>query len=192
MTVLRAFIALEIPVDIKKALDLETASLRQRTGSLVRWVSPENTHLTLKFLGDVQADRLDALSQVIQVVCNQQAPFEITTGSLGCFPNAGRPRVIWIGLDAPADLLQLRGRLADEMTGLGFPVDAHGFSAHLTIGRVREQVAPGDLKKLVASLVEQKISGSGSFSVRSVTLFKSELRPGGPLYTALFVAHLGI
>lgn len=191
MTVLRAFIALEIPAEIKKALELQTANLRQRAGSLVRWVSPENTHLTLKFLGDIPAGGVEALAQAIQAVCSQQSGFEITTGGVGCFPNLRQPCVIWIGLEDAPELFPLQARLDAATAALGYPAEARVFSAHLTIGRVREQITPVDLKKLIDILAEKATAGRGSFPAQYVTLFKSELRPDGPRYSALFRAQMG-
>ena len=192
MKLLRAFIALEIPAEIKKALDLDTAGLRQRAGGLVRWVSPENMHLTLKFLGETPQPRLDTLGRATQEICRRQAPFQVNVVGMGCFPNLRWPRVIWVGLEAPPDLSQLQARIEAAAAELGCPVEARAFSAHLTVGRVREQAAEADLKKLAAAVAELKDLNAGSFMAQSVTVFKSELRPAGPLYSSLFIAQLGI
>ncbi len=191
MTLLRIFIAIEIPAEIKNAIAIQTSSLRQRAGNLVRWVTPENTHLTIKFLGDIKPEGLEPLAQAIQAVCRQQAAFEINVSGSGCFPNLRQPRIIWVGLNAPPDLGLLHGQIEAAMLPLGHAVEARSFSAHLTIGRVREPLKPADLALLRSALAEQNSGELGTFSVCSLTLFKSELRPGGPLYTPLFNARMG-
>ena len=189
MDSLRAFIAIEIPAGIKKALALQTASLQAEAGRAVRWVATENIHLTLKFLGELSPTNVGLLSQAIQFECNQQAPFEISVSGLGSFPNLHRPRVIWAGLQAPSDLGRLQHRIELAAAGLGYSVEDKPFSAHLTIGRVREGVAPDEMKSLQAALSGAQAGEFGRFTARTVTLFKSELQPAGPLYTALFSAQ---
>ena len=173
MDSLRAFIAIEIPAGIKKALALQTASLQAEAGRAVRWVATENIHLTLKFLGELSPTNVGLLSQAIQFECNQQAPFEISVSGLGSFPNLHR----------------LQHRIELAAAGLGYSVEDKPFSAHLTIGRVREGVAPDEMKSLQAALSGAQAGEFGRFTARTVTLFKSELQPAGPLYTALFSAQ---
>lgn len=191
MTLLRAFIAIEIPSEIKKAIAAQTASLQTSAGRAVRWVTTENTHLTLKFLGEVSQTNVDMLSQALQGECGQLAPFEISVGGLGSFPNARRPRVIWIGLQAPAELNKLQHKIDSATDRLGYTPEDKPFSPHLTIGRVREQASADDLRQLHASLDGMTIGTLGTFTVKTVYLFKSDLQPAGPIYTHLFSAQLG-
>jgi 2'-5' RNA ligase len=191
MNLLRAFIAIEIPTEIKKAIAVQTASLYKNAGCAVRWVTTENTHLTLKFLGELSLANVGLLSQALQIGCGQQAPFDITVSGAGSFPNLRRPRVIWIGLSAPPDLNRLYHKVEAAAARLGYPAEDRPFSAHLTIGRVREQASPDELKYLQAALAGLDIGELGVFTARAVTLFKSELQPAGPLYTPLFSAQMG-
>jgi RNA 2',3'-cyclic 3'-phosphodiesterase len=191
MEMLRAFIAIEIPIEIKTAIANQTAGLRRIAGQAVRWVASENTHLTLKFLGELSPANAGLLAQALQAECDQQPVFEISAGGIGCFPNPRRPRVIWIGLNAPRDLKHLQHNIEAAAARLGYAAEDRPFSAHLTIGRIREQAALTDIKNLQAALGGLKIGELGHFSVKSITLFKSELRPGGSCYTALSHALLG-
>ena len=188
---LRAFIAIEIPSWIRKTLELQTAGLQAQTGQAVRWVSFENMHLTLKFLGDFSPGNVEPLSRAIQSECSQQIPFEVIVNGLGSFPNPRRPRVIWIGLQAPPELGRLQHRLELVAARLGTPAEDRPFSAHLTIGRVREQASLPELQALQAALSGTQAGEYGRFSAQTVTLFKSELRPNGAFYTPLFTAQLG-
>jgi 2'-5' RNA ligase len=191
MNLLRAFIAIEIPSEIKKAIAAQTASLQFNTGQSVRWVTAENTHLTLKFLGEVSPTNVDLLSQAIQAECSQITPFDITVSGLGCFPNAHRPRVIWIGLLVPPELNKLHYKIEATTARLGYTPEEKTFSPHLTIGRVRDQATVIELKQLHDSLESATIGTLGTFTAHTVHLFKSELKPGGPIYSQLFSARLG-
>ena len=191
MDSLRAFIAIEIPPGIKKVLGLQTANLRAQAGRSVRWVAFENMHLTLKFLGDLSPANVELLSRAIQSECSQQPPFEVVVSGLGSFPTLHRPRVIWAGLQAPLDLGRLQRRIDLEAVRLGYPAEDKPFSAHLTIGRVREQVSFEEKKMLAAALAGIQAGEFGRFTAQTVTLFKSELQSAGPLYTPLFSAQLG-
>jgi 2'-5' RNA ligase len=192
MNLLRAFIAIEIPAEIKKAIAVQTASLHLDTGRAVRWVTSENIHLTLKFLGELSATNVGLLSQALQAECSQQAAFQIAVSGLGSFPNLRRPRTIWVGLNSPPDLERLQRKVEDLVARMGYAAEDKPFSAHLTIGRVREQVSPQETKLLQAALAGMRIDELGSFTVQAVTLFKSELRPSGPVYTQLSSARFGI
>jgi len=191
MKLLRAFIAIEIPTEIQDVISGETASLRKQAGRAVRWVTPGNFHLTLKFLGEVPAADVAPLSQALQEVCSAASPFEIMIQSLGAFPNPNRARVIWVGLEFPPHLTQLQSKVDAATTRLGYASEDRPFSAHLTIGRVREQAGPEELTNLRAALSSLHIARFGAFNVHHVTLFKSDLQPAGPQYTPLSNAHLG-
>jgi 2'-5' RNA ligase len=192
MNLLRAFIAIEIPSEIKKAIAAETAFLQTNTNHAVRWVSAENTHLTLKFLGEISPANVEMLSQAIQAECSSLASFEITVSGLGCFPNARRPRVIWIGLLIPPDLNKLQYKIEAATSRLGYAPEEKPFSPHLTIGRVRDQANVNELKQLHASLESTAIGTLGTFTANVVHLFKSDLQPSGPVYSHLFSARLGL
>ena len=191
MNLLRAFIAIEIPQEIKKAIAAETACLQTDNGRAVRWVTPENIHLTLKFLGEISPHNVELLSQSMQAECSQQPQFEITVTGMGCFPNAHRPRVIWIGLNAPQELNKLQHKIEATTARLGYAAEEKAFSPHLTLGRVREQASVDELKRLHAVLDTMSVGALGTFTAQAVYLFKSDLQPTGPIYSHLFSARLG-
>jgi 2'-5' RNA ligase len=191
MSLLRAFIAIEIPPEIKKAIADQIASLKNSAGHAVRWVAPENIHLTLKFLGETSPSNVQPLSEALQAECEQHAPFEISVSGLGCFPNAHRPRVIWIGLGIPQELNHLQHKLEQATARLGYATEDKPFSPHLTIGRVREQATSAELKNINCEFEKLHVGLLGTFTASSVHLFKSDLKPSGPVYTSLFNARLG-
>src|SRR5690349_12066884 len=140
MSLLRTFIAIEIPEEIKKEIAGQTAGLRRLVGKSVRWVTPENIHLTLKFLGEISSSNIDLLAQTLKIEAGGHAAFDITVGNVGAFPSPRRARVLWIGLDAPPALSRLQHNIEAVTARLGYPADDKPFSAHLTVGRVREHI----------------------------------------------------
>lgn len=187
MGTIRAFIAIEIPREIQEAIATGIAPLKSSAGkSAVRWVATENIHLTLKFLGDVSVTNLENLKQALRVEADQYPRFEIHVGGLGCFPNPRKPRVIWIGIQGPATLVSLQRGVDMATAKLGYMGEDRPFSPHLTIGRVREHASPGDLAQLRTGLEALKVGMVGVAPVSHITLFKSDLNPGGAEYTRLF------
>jgi 2'-5' RNA ligase len=191
MSLLRAFIAIEIPQEIKKQIDGQTAELRRRVGRSVRWVTPENVHLTLKFLGDISSNNIDFLAQALKTEVGQYLPFEVCAEGLGAFPNLRRPRVIWIGLNVPPELGRLQYHLEAATARIGYASDGKTFSPHLTIGRIRDQLTQDESQTLRSALEGIHVGSLGKFAVKSVHLFQSELQPAGPVYTCLSTAILG-
>jgi RNA 2',3'-cyclic 3'-phosphodiesterase len=191
MSLLRAFIAIEIPEEIKKEIAVQTGELRQVVGRSVRWSATGHIHLTLKFLGEISSSNIDFLTQALKTEAGQHAPFEMTVGGLGAFPNPRRARVIWIGLEAPAALGRLQHHIEAVTARLGYPAEGKPFSAHLTIGRVREQISSVEAQSLRNALENTEIGVLGTFAAKFVSLFRSDLQPGGPVHACLFTAALG-
>jgi len=189
---LRAFIAVEIPLEIHKAIESKTAPLRAiLNSSLVRWVPTANIHLTLKFLGDVSPAYVELLTQMLSLEVSQHPVFEIQFGGLEAFPNSTRPRVIWIGIQAPAGLEALQHGIEAAVATLGYPSEKRPFSPHLTIGRVKQNAGSTGMQKIRTTLEETQVGLLGSAQVTAVHLFKSDLKPTGAVYTRLFSAPLG-
>jgi RNA 2',3'-cyclic 3'-phosphodiesterase len=183
---LRAFLCIEIPESIK----LRLASLQQdlrRIEAQVSWVKPSNIHLTLKFLGDVPASRIEQIRQGVERASSAIRKFEIEVGSAGCFPNPRSPRVLWVGFPVlPENLKRLHEAIEDELTRAGFPRESKRFSPHLTIGRVR---APKGADRVAEELISRGFEPE-RFEVREVILMRSELNPKGSIYTRLSTTHL--
>lgn len=191
MSLLRAFIAIEIPAEIHQAIEKETAQLRARlNASLVRWVPSGNIHLTLKFLGDVSPANLDLLEQMLNAEVGQHQAFELAFGGLGAFPNPKRPRVIWIGIQAPAGLGALQYGIEAATATIGYPGEQRSFSPHLTIGRVKQNVGSPGMQRIRAMLEETQVGPLGTALVGAVHLYKSDLKPTGAEYTKLISASL--
>lgn len=190
MSLLRAFIAVELPLEIRQTVCTATSKLRNEIEAFVRWVPIENMHLTLKFLGDVSFSNVELLSQMMRAEMDLFNCFDIRLNGLGSFPNLKRPRVIYIGIQAPAALEALQRGIESASSRLGYGAEERGFSPHLTIGRVKQNVTVTEQQAIRRALENTKIDSLGTARVNSVELFKSDLRPTGSVYTRLYSATL--
>lgn len=191
MKMLRAFIALELPGGLQKSISLVIERLQATAGkSAVRWVPAANIHLTLKFLGEVAPSGVALIEEALKAEAGLHCGFKIEVGGLDAFPNSKRPRVVWLGVDAPPDLASLQRAIDSATSRLGYDSETRPFSPHLTLGRVRENASPAHIASLTAALKEVKFNSPGEVFVETVHLFKSDLHPGGSVYTRLFSAPL--
>ncbi len=191
MALLRAFIASELPAPLQDSIFSATGDLRKTLGDgLIRWVPAHNVHLTLKFLGDVSTSSLELIKQMMEAEAAQFPAFDVQVEGLGCYPSLRHPRVLWIGLTAPAELASLQRAIEAASARLGYESEERDFSPHLTIGRVRQNVSSGDVHKIRTAMEGCRIGSLGSTRVDAIHLFKSELRPEGSVYTRLFSAPL--
>ncbi len=190
MDTVRAFIAIELDELLRHKLgDLQDRLRADLPPGLVRWVRPEGMHLTLKFLGDVPAAQVPEIAQAVQQACKEHAPFECTLSGLGCFPNTARPRVVWVGIEEPSGVLAVLQRDVDRtVSALGFEPEQRRFHPHLTLGRVksRDREAVAALGEYV-SRARVKV---GTIQANAVHLMRSDLLPGGAVYTELATAQL--
>lgn len=147
----------------------------------VAWVDRDNVHLTLKFLGGVEAARLDAVAAALGAAVARRAAFHLVLQGLGAYPSAGRPRVLWAGVgEGAAAMSDLAGRVDAALAPLGFPRELRPFAAHATLGRVRVSRADRGLGEALAS------GGVfGGQQVAHVSLMRSDLSPRGARYTEL-------
>jgi RNA 2',3'-cyclic 3'-phosphodiesterase len=190
MSLLRTFIAVEIPLPVREAVCKVTTLLQKRTGSVVRWVPLENMHLTLKFLGDVSPSNVEMLCQILRAEADHFHSFDLRLNGLGSFPNLKRPRVIYVGIQAPATLEALQRGIESASRRLGYESEERTFSPHLTIGRVKQNVTGLEQQSIRRLLEETRIDLPGTARVDSVHLYKSDLKPTGSVYTRLYSAPL--
>ena len=192
MSVIRAFIAIELTAEIQKRLDEISAAFKQQlNGVPVRWVSAGNIHLTLKFLGDVSVATLKLLTDILKTEIGTHRPFEVSVGGAGAFPNNRRPRVIWVGVEAPSDLAVVQSGVETAMARLGYPREDRPFSPHLTLGRVSRNATSDDTPALTEFLQSSRVGFLGAACVQEICLFRSDLQPSGAVYTRIFTAPLG-
>jgi len=176
----RAFIAIDLPESIKSFLS-EAQEALKLYGFRVKWVRPQNIHLTLKFLGDTATADTDKITEAMTLAAKNCPTVSLTAKGVGVFPNVRRPRVIWAGLNGQIETLaNLHQTLDAHLADLGFARDTRAFKSHLTLGRVKGKIASD---RMLAAIDKLKEFESESFETHQVILFKSELRPGGAVYT---------
>jgi 2'-5' RNA ligase len=189
---IRCFIAIELPPEIKSSLAQLQDRLRQGGPAGVRWVDPEGIHLTLKFLGPVAAHRLPQIEECLARAAQGTGPFSLELAGTGVFPNPSRPRVAWVGLGGEVErLVQLQKDIETELAPLGFPREARGFTPHLTLARLREGTAPQERQRFGRQVVSTSFEAPVPLPVEQVSLIRSQLTPGGAIYTRLVSVSLG-
>lgn len=152
----------------------------------VRWVAPENIHLTCKFLGNTQNTLIPALTEMLTRVAQEFTTFEITARELGCFPNMHRPNNIWVGLKGALQTTALLAqRIETECAALGFPRDERGMTPHLTLGRVKQDTPRAERAAIGALVQKYPLTTFGSIRADALYLISGDLRPTGPVYTVL-------
>jgi 2'-5' RNA ligase len=186
MDSIRTFIALELPQSIHEELSIIISSLKKKVPGGIRWVPASNIHITLKFLGDVSKNNLTAIDRTVESITQGHSAFDIHLGNLGAFPNLRRPRVVWIGIQAPDTLAKMTQEIDQALTRLGYPPEGRPFSPHLTLGRVAQDTQPQELAAIAHILSTQKVAVDSPVLMEQVTVFKSELRPSGAVYTPLY------
>jgi len=186
MEEIRAFIAVELPREIKQRLDRLQNQLKAGSRAPVRWVDPDIIHLTLKFLGNIDAAITGKITAALQEAVRGIRPFQVEIGGLGVFPNPRRVQVIWIGLEGEVEKLgQLQRRIDSVLTPLGFKPESRSFTPHLTLARVRDRATPEQRQDLGRLVAGTRLDSSGSLKVDSLHLMKSQLTREGPIYTRI-------
>ncbi len=187
MAVLRTFIAIVLPAEVREALNRYEHQLGAPETRYVKWVNPDGIHLTLKFLGNVEEARLPGLAEALSRAVTGISGFSLQTGVLGAFPSVRNPRVVWLGLDGDLDALQSLFQAVEEaLSALGFPREGRPFAPHLTLGRVRETARRGDREELARTLADLSVESQFSIMVEEIHVMKSELAPAGARYTSLY------
>ena len=189
---MRAFIAVDLPLACQQAVGTLQATLRQSLDPLpcaITWVQPTYTHLTLRFFADLPDDRVTHVHEAMTAATARSAPFELSLGRLGMFPDEGRPTVLWLGCAAGEQkMCQFEAMLSKELASRGWPAEERAFHPHLTLGRVKRRGPPNVLRKALATY--QPAGGTVQLAVDHVTLIQSVLGAAGPHYTPLVQSHL--
>lgn len=193
METLRTFIAIELGDALKAALRHAQEGLSGRIAARsVRWVHVEGIHLTLKFLGDTPVADVEGVKAALARAAEEVGPFRLAAKGLGCFPNMRQPRVVWVGVEEPLGLLsRLQRAVEAHVSPLGFPAERRAFSPHLTLGRVQQYASHSEVRMIGDAVAASAIETLGEMQATAVSHIKSDLGPGGAVYTRLFEARLG-
>ena len=185
----RTFVAVETSGAVRQRA-AELIEILAATAAKVSWAKPHNLHLTLKFLGDVRWNEIADVTRAVGQVAQSVEAFELEIRGAGAFPSPGRPRTLWLGTATGSEpLAALHAALEKTLKPLGFPKEHRRFTAHLTLGRVRDAgLGTSDLGPLIQQHAD---FSAGTFTVEELVVFSSELTPQGPIYEAIGRAELG-
>ena len=179
----RTFLAIDPPEAVRREIGRIQEQLKRTVQGMIRWVRPEGIHLTLKFFGDITGENITRITDAVKPEAATATPMDMQVKTIGVFPDLNRPRVVWLGMAGDVDrLLTLQKALDRRFMALGFPKEDRLFRAHLTLGRIK--TAKG-LIGLARAIEQGAAMEAGSFQARGLTLFKSDLKPAGAVYTKL-------
>jgi 2'-5' RNA ligase len=182
---MRLFVGLPVVDDARQEVVGLLGRLRDSAWP-VRWVHDEGVHLTLKFFGEVAPERLEVIAEAVRFAGRDTPSLPLRLGDLGAFPSLARPRVLWLGIDAPAALELLHDRLERGGEAIGFPVEGAAFNPHVTLGRVREgHRLPGALDEFGRTYQRS------AFLASHLVLYESVLTTQGPRYESRLTLELG-
>lgn len=188
MSRLRTFIAVELNDDIRARL-ISLQQLLGRTGADVKWVEPDNLHITLLFLGEVDERALNDVCGAVTEACATVPPFFLSVQRLGSFGNPRRPRTLWTGVrEGHEELVGLHDKIEKPLLNLGYRREDRAYTPHITLGRVRSERG---VEGLIRALGTQANWLGGEAEVSEVVVMSSELLPEGPVYSILSRAELG-
>jgi len=186
MAQIRSFITVELSGEVKQALTRLQEKLRAGSRAPVRWVDPNNIHLTLKFLGDIDENITGRITAVMEEAASGTYPFHLEVSGLGVFPNPRRVQVVWVGLSGQVEKLgKLQKRIESGLVPLGFAAESRSFTPHLTLARVRDRATPQERQDLGRLIEGMRFESGASMNVDSVNLMKSQLTREGPIYSRL-------
>jgi len=187
---IRSFIAIELPEELKLKLGRLQASLRVDRPR-IKWVDPNSMHLTLKFLGNVPAANIDAITRAMTESAAKIFPFQLEVGRLGAFPSLKQVQVVWVGLGGELDRIrQLHKFLEASLSRLGFAAEKRSFSPHLTLARVGNEASPDERQRLGELIATTSFGADKVIRVNSINLMRSQLTSQGAIYTKISSAEL--
>ena len=182
MPSIRSFVAIELSPDIRSQIEKIQNELKGSSAD-VRWVRSRGIHLTLKFLGGIPEEKISEISGVLTRCAAETERFNLIIHSLGAFPNATNPKVIWIGVeDESGRLLKAQQSVEKSLAAIGFKEEKRAFTPHLTLGRLKSPRGKREVSRQIEASGE---CSCGTLTVTEICLFKSDLKPSGAVYTKL-------
>ncbi len=187
MAGIRTFIAVDVPEDVKERIGELQDELRRFPGRLT-WTRAQGIHVTLKFLGNVPPEQIDAIEAAVRRAASGKPKPHLRVAGTGAFPSWRRPRVLWVGLEDMDGVLGLVQKAVEEELGrLGFEPEGRAFTPHLTLARVKVAASVGEIVRRLRG----REFDAGEFDVEEVLVMRSDLKPSGAEYTPLRRVPIG-
>jgi len=179
---MRVFIGIGLPAECRRAIREAVSPLRAKRAP-VSWTPEPNLHVTLKFLGQTPPERVDEIGALLVETAKGFGPFEFAVEEPGGFPTLRAPRVLWVGIREPLELVgKLHENMENVLSGAGYPREGRRFHPHITVGRVRDRLPPGWGEEYAKALSGKSF---GVVGVSSIQLYESRLSPGGAAHYVL-------
>ena len=185
---MRLFIALNLPKKERQRIYRAARVLRDE-GLPVKWIDPDNFHITLKFLGEVRRERMASVEEAVSRVASATPSFGTQLGGFGAFPTIRRPRVIWLGVGANPELRCLKQDVEWALGDVGFEAETRAFHPHVTLGRADDRGGAGAFRGLDELMAQMEFGAD--LKVRTVDLMRSHMSKEGTRYSVLASAKLG-
>ena len=191
METIRAFIAIELPSELRQQLTRLQAKLKSANQPRIKWVNPDGIHLTLKFLGNIPTSDIDRITQAMTEAARQITPFYLETQALGAFPSLKRVQVVWLGLGGEVDKLKkLQQLVENKLASLGFATEQRPFKPHLTLARLGNEVPPVERQRLGELIAGTRFETDCNIKVDGINLMRSQLTRTGAIYSRIGSATL--
>jgi len=191
MEQVRSFIAIELPDELKLELTQLQAQLKLDKQPSVKWVDPNSIHLTLKFLGNVPADRTGDITGAMEKAVQGISPFHLEVKDLGVFPSLRRVQVVWVGISGHVERLsQLQQRIESNLAPLGFTPESRPFTPHLTLARLRDRASPDERQGFGQLIANARSEIAYTFEVEALSLMRSQLTREGAIYSRISSVRL--
>ena len=180
---IRAFLAVEPTEDVLQAVSRLQENLKKEIKGKISWTRPQGNHITLKFFGNIDQDDVKNICAIIKKQIASVPTLSLNVEKIGAFPDARRPRVLWLGTTGDIDkLAALQTQVERDFEGIGFPRENRPFHAHLTLGRIK---IPQEITGIKEAMDKYKDFAAGGFNCKELVLFQSKLTPQGAVYTKL-------
>ena len=191
MEQIRSFIAIELPGELKLELTQLEAQLKTEKQPGIKWTNPDSIHLTLKFLGNIAADRSREITGAIEAAARGITPFRLKAKELGIFPSLRRVQVAWVGISGEVDKLsQLQKRLESNLASLGFTPESRPFTAHLTLARLSDRIPSDERQRFGQLITNTRFESNHNIEVDAISLMKSQLTRAGAIYSRISLVKL--
>ena len=186
MEQIRSFIAIELPDELKLELTQLEAQLKLDKQPWVKWVNPDSIHLTLKFLGNIAADKTREITRAMEEATQGISPFHLKIKELGVFPNLKRVQVAWVGISGEVEKLsQLQKGIESSLTPLGFAPESRPFTPHLTLARLRNQASLDERQRFGQVIANTRFESTCNIKADAISLMRSQLTREGAIYSRI-------
>jgi 2'-5' RNA ligase len=186
MQTIRTFFAIELPTLTLEQIEKQLFDLKNSIRQKIKWVAIGSMHITIKFIGEFNLEHQSSIQKNLRSHLSGLGLIKLSFGKMGVFPNIRNPRVAWLGLNGPGQLIKLARTVNLITSNYGYSYENRSFSPHLTIGRVRNNVSSIDRELIGQMIVNYRFKEIEPFITNRLSFIKSSLTPIGPVYSTLF------